>query len=129
MSLNLPKWKFGTKIMLVIICRRSSNITTAKCFEQLFHNTKSHILERSNMAKNQDRMVYKKDGKWVNKRNDAGRASSVHDTQKDAIDAATQMLQNQGGGELTTKGVDGRIRSKETIAPGNDPNPPKDTEH
>jgi hypothetical protein len=38
------------------------------------------------------------------------------------------MLKNQGGGELTTKGVDGRIRSKDTIAPGKDPNPPKDKE-
>lgn len=81
------------------------------------------------MSKDQDRMVYKKDGKWVNKRNDTGRASSVHGTQKDAIDAAKQMLQNQGGGELTTKGVNGQIRSKDTISPGNDPYPPKDTEH
>jgi hypothetical protein len=39
------------------------------------------------------------------------------------------MLHNQGGGELTTMGRDGRIRSKDTIAPGNDPNPPKDQEH
>jgi len=26
-------------------------------------------------------------------------------------------------------GEDGKIRSKDTIAPGNDPNPPHDTEH
>ena len=39
------------------------------------------------------------------------------------------MLRNQGGGELTIKRPDGRIRSKDTIAPGNDPNPPKDKEH
>jgi len=39
------------------------------------------------------------------------------------------MLINQGGGELTTKGVNGTIRSKDTIAPGNDPNPPRDKEH
>lgn len=31
--------------------------------------------------------------------------------------------------ELTTMGRDGQIRSKDTIKPGNDPNPPKDTEH
>jgi hypothetical protein len=43
--------------------------------------------------------------------------------------AAKDMLKNQGGGELTTKGRDGKIRSKDTIAPGNDPNPPKDKEH
>ena len=81
------------------------------------------------MGKN-DRTVFRRsDGKWVNKRNDASRTSSVHDTQAEAQDAARQMLRNSGGGELTTKGVNGRIRSKDTIAPGHDPNPPKDTEH
>jgi len=39
------------------------------------------------------------------------------------------MLKNQGGGELTTKGRNGRIRSKDTIPPGNDPLPPRDSEH
>jgi len=43
-------------------------------------------------------------------------------------DSAREMLKNQGGGELITKGRDGKIRSKDTIAPGNDPNPPKDKE-
>lgn len=75
-------------------------------------------------------MVYKRpDGTWANKRNDAGKASSVHSTQKDAEKAAREMLTNQGGGELTTKGVGGKIRSKDTISPGNDPFPPRDTEH
>jgi len=82
------------------------------------------------MSKGRDRTIYKRDdGKWANKRNDAGKASSVHDTQKDAIAAGKNMLQNQGGGELTTKGVDGKIRSKDTMAPGNDPCPPRDKEH
>jgi hypothetical protein len=82
------------------------------------------------MGKGRDRTVYRRDdGKWVNKRNDAGKASSVHDTQKQANDTAREMLQNQGGGELTTMGRDHLIRSKDTIAPGNDPNPPKDKEH
>ena len=76
------------------------------------------------------RMVYRrKDGTWVNKRNDADKASSLHNTQKQAEDAARKMLKNAGGGELTTKGGDGRIRSKDTIPPGKDPNPPEDTEH
>lgn len=74
------------------------------------------------MSKPQDRTVSKRpDGRWQNKRNDASNASSVHDTQKAAQDAARQMLKNQGGGELTTKGVDGKIRDKDTVAPGNDP--------
>lgn len=82
------------------------------------------------MSKGRDRMVYrKKDGLWANKRNDADRASSLHKTQKEAESSAREMLKNQGGGELITKGVDGLIRSKDTIPPGNDPNPPKDREH
>ena len=82
------------------------------------------------MSKDRDRTIYRRpDGSWANERNDANRASSLHDTQKEAMQTARRMLQNQGGGELTTKGVDGRIRSKDTIPPGRDPNPPKDKEH
>ncbi|CAI8982666.1 DUF2188 domain-containing protein [Methylocaldum szegediense] len=81
------------------------------------------------MSKGRDRTVYRSGDKWINKRNDADRASSKHDTQKEAIDAARRMLRNQGGGELTTKGLDGKIRSKDTIPPGRDPNPPRDKEH
>ena len=82
------------------------------------------------MSKKQDRTVSRRaDGSWENKRHDAGRASSIHRTQADAIAAATSMLGNQGGGELSVKGRNGRFRSKDTIAPGNDPNPPRDTEH
>ena len=82
------------------------------------------------MSKGRDRMVYRRpDGQWANKRNDADRASSLHNTQKDAEDAARQMLRNDGGGELTTKGINGQIRSKDTISPGNDPFPPRDREH
>ena len=82
------------------------------------------------MSKKQDRMVYRRqDGHWANQRNDAERASSLHRTQAEAESAAREMLRNQGGGELTTAGRDGRIRSKDTIAPGNDPNPPRDREH
>lgn len=82
------------------------------------------------MSKGRDRTVYRRDdGSWVNKRNDADRASSVHSTQKAAEEAARGMLNRQGGGELTTKGRDGLIRSKDTIAPGRDPIPPRDREH
>lgn len=81
------------------------------------------------MGKN-DRIVFKNDdGQWANKLNAGKRASSVHTTQRAAEQAARQQLKKQGGGELTTKGLDGKIRSKDTIAPGNDPNPPRDTEH
>jgi hypothetical protein len=82
------------------------------------------------MTKGRDRSVYRRDdGLWANKRNDAYRASSLHRTQGEAQRAARQKLTNQGGGELTTMGVNGRIRSKDTISPGNDPFPPRDSEH
>ncbi len=81
------------------------------------------------MTKRADRIVYKQDEAWINKRLSASKASSKHPTQKEAEHAAREMLKNQGGGELITKGKDGKIRSKDTIAPGNDPNPPRDKEH
>ncbi|HZK11253.1 MAG TPA: DUF2188 domain-containing protein [Atribacterota bacterium] len=45
------------------------------------------------------------------------------------MNSARTMLGNQGGGELTVMGRNGRIRSKDTIKPGNDPCPPRDREH
>lgn len=81
------------------------------------------------MSKN--RTVYRRsDGTWANKRNDAGRASSVHDTQQEAVNAAKENLRNQGGGEVTVQGTDkGQFRKKDTVPPGQDPCPPKDKEH
>lgn len=77
-----------------------------------------------------DRIVYRRaPHEWVNKRTDADRAGSVHETQAEAEQAARDMLHASGGGELITTGVDGRIRSKDTISPGNDPCPPRDREH
>lgn len=79
--------------------------------------------------KDQDRTVYRgDDGLWRNKRVDATRPSSVHRTQAEANAAAKQMLQNQGGGERTTLGLSGKIVSKDTIGPGNDPRSIRDKE-
>jgi hypothetical protein len=78
------------------------------------------------MSKGQDRIVsQREDGMWANKRHDRTRASSLHKTQAEAIDAARRMLTNQGGGELSIQGMDGKIRDKNTIGGGNDPHPPK----
>lgn len=82
------------------------------------------------MSKGRDRTVSRRpDGDWANKRNDANKASSLHKTQKAAEQSAREMLKHQGGGELTTKGRNGKFRSKDTIAPGRDPFPPRDKEH
>ena len=54
---------------------------------------------------------------------------SRHRKQSTADQAAGRDLRRTGGGERVTHGRDGKIRSKDTIPPGRDPNPPKDTEH
>jgi hypothetical protein len=51
----------------------------------------------------------------------AGRASAVSRTQREAVDRAREIVHNRGGGELAIKGADDKIRSKDTIAPSNDP--------
>jgi len=79
--------------------------------------------------KNNDRIVFRRPDGWVNQRVDADRVGSIHETQREAEQSARDMLHNSGGGELITKGRDGKIRSKDTIAPGNDPCPPKDSEN
>lgn len=67
------------------------------------------------------------DGKWQVVKPGASRASAVTDTQKQGIDRARTIVGNVGGGEVRIQGRDGKIRDSDTIAPGRDPNPPKDT--
>lgn len=57
------------------------------------------------------------------------RASAHERTQAEAEKTAKKIVGNAGGGEAIIHGRDGRIRDKDTVAPGNDPNPPKDTKH
>lgn len=81
-------------------------------------------------GKGRDRTVFQRDdGEWVQKRNDASRISGSHPKQEQAVKEAKGMLQKSGGGELIIKGRDGKIRSKDTIAPGNDPRSIRDTEN
>jgi len=80
------------------------------------------------MADN-DRMVYRRasDRKWIDKRNGATRGF-VHDTQAAAAASSKAHLINSGGGDLTMKGRNGLVRSKDTIG-RDDPFPPRDKEH
>lgn len=82
------------------------------------------------MSKVNDRTIYRRasDQKWIDKRNDASRGFAF-DTQADAIASGREKLTNAGGGELTVKGRNGQIRSKDTLGGGNDPMPPRDREH
>ena len=66
-------------------------------------------------------VVPHKDG-WAVKPAGGDRASSVHDTQSEAIDRARGIAQNQNS-ELFIHGRDGRIRERDSH--GNDPFPPK----
>ena len=85
--------------------------------------------QRSGATMGEQRHVVKDGDGWVVKKPGAERASSRHDTQREADKRAAEILGRAGGGERITHGRDGRIRSKDTIAPGHDPNPPKDKEH
>ena len=70
------------------------------------------------MTTKNNRIVFRtKDGKWVNKKASSSKASSLHSSQKEAEEAARIMLRNKGGGDVIVKGLDGKVRSVNTIAP------------
>jgi uncharacterized protein YdaT len=62
------------------------------------------------------------EGGWAVRGAGSQRASSVHRTQQEAIDAGRDIARNQGT-ELFIHGRDGRIRERDSH--GNDPFPPK----
>ncbi|MDF1597080.1 MAG: DUF2188 domain-containing protein [Acidimicrobiia bacterium] len=79
------------------------------------------------MSKPSDRhVVPNPEGGWDVVAPNAERASSHHGTQADAIGRAREIVGNVGGGEVVIHGRDGRIRDSDTVAPGNDPYPPRD---
>jgi len=80
------------------------------------------------MAKN-DRYVVKHAKGWAVKAPGAERASSVHQTQKAAEQAAKQTVRKNGGGEVRIQSMTGKWRDSDTVPPGNDPNPPRDQKH
>ena len=81
------------------------------------------------MGKESRHVVRNPDGGWDVKKPGGARVSAHLPTQQAADARAAEILHNVGGGERTTHGVNGRFRSKDTIAPGNDPMPPRDREH
>ena len=80
------------------------------------------------MTKN-DRYVVKHGKGWAVKAAGAQRSSEVSSTQKAAETRATEIVSNLVGGEVRIQGRDGRWRDSDTVAPGNDPNPPRDLKH
>lgn len=73
-----------------------------------------------------NRHVVPRDGEWAVVKPGADRASSVHDTQREAIERAREIAQDTHG-EVVIHGRDGKIRDKDSYGP--DPNPPKDKKH
>jgi Uncharacterized protein conserved in bacteria (DUF2188) len=82
------------------------------------------------MPRKQERhVVPNPDGGWKVEKPNAGRASSTHNTQKQAERRAKEILSNIGGGEVVIHDERGRVRDKDTVRPAIDPNPPKDRRH
>jgi uncharacterized protein YdaT len=80
------------------------------------------------MAKRNERHVTPHpQGGWQVKAPGASRASDRVATQGEGIGRAREILRGDGGGEIVIHKPDGVIRDADTVAPGNDPNPPRDT--
>lgn len=73
------------------------------------------------MSKRNQHIVRHSDG-WAVRGSGSQRATSVHSTQREAIDAGRRIAQTQQT-ELFVHGRDGRIRERDSY--GNDPFPPK----
>lgn len=80
------------------------------------------------MAKN-DRFVVKHGSGWAVKKGGTTTPESTHRKQSAAEDAAKRTVKDLGGGEVRIQDHHGRFRDSDTVAPGRDPNPPKDKKH
>lgn len=67
---------------------------------------------------------------WRVKRAGADRVAAIASTQREAEKIAKQLSAHSGGGEVRIhKPNGGPIRDSDTVAPGRDPNPPRDRKH
>ncbi len=71
-------------------------------------------------------ITHREDGTWAVIGEKDKRASSLHDSQRDAIEAGHPLAQNNKS-ELVIHDRDNRIRDKDSY--GNDPCPPRDRKH
>jgi hypothetical protein len=78
------------------------------------------------MSKNNRYVVHNPNGGWNVTAPKAERASGHFDNQREAEERAKDIVGNLGGGEVRIQGRDGKWRDSDTVAPGNDPYPPKD---
>jgi uncharacterized protein YdaT len=73
-----------------------------------------------------DQHVVPHDDGWAVKGEGNKRATSVHDTQREAAERAREIARNQQS-EVVIHRRDGTIRDSDSY--GNDPNPPRDRKH
>ena len=76
------------------------------------------------MSKKNVHVVRDQNNNWQVKQ--GGQRISTHQTQGNAVERGKSEARRDGV-DLVTHGRDGKIRSKDSY--GNDPNPPRDTEH
>ena len=75
------------------------------------------------------RFVVKSGSGWAVKKGGTSTPTSRHRTQAAAERTAKEAVRRLGGGEVTIQGRDGRFRDSDTVHPGRDPVPPRDTKH
>jgi Uncharacterized protein conserved in bacteria (DUF2188) len=78
------------------------------------------------MSKKNIHVTQRADGSWAVIGEGDTRASSRHDTQRDAIEAARQIAVSNAS-ELVIHDRQNRIRDKDSFGP--DPDPPRDQKH
>jgi hypothetical protein len=76
---------------------------------------------RTEMTKGRNQHVVPRNGGWAVKPEGGQQASSIHGTQREAIDRGREVSRNQHS-ELFVHGRDGRIRERDSH--GHEPNPP-----
>ena len=78
------------------------------------------------MAKDRIHITHRADDSWAVQRERASRAGSLHDTQREAIEAGRETARRERT-ELVIHDRRNRIRDSDSY--GNDPNPPRDRKH
>lgn len=75
------------------------------------------------MAKVKNIHVVPRNDGWIIRKEGNSRATSVHPTQRDAVEEARELARSKST-ELVIHGRDGRIRNRDSY--GSDPMPPRD---
>ena len=79
------------------------------------------------MNRNELYVIEQPQGGWAVRRPYSQKPISVHSTQREAELRAKEIVGKSGGGEVRIQDRYGRWRDSDTVAPGNDPYPPRDT--